>query len=515
MRAVLLAVCLPLCLQPRAVLAADGRGEPPRTAPKEVPAVRSTDLTLEAAAALKGRGYDEAVRLLDQAIGLDPENGQAYQLRATARIHQSRFEEAVEDSTKALMYSSVGVAPLNSRALAYNRLGRHEEALLDAAEALMSNPRSALAHYNRAFARAGLGQRKESLTELKRAALLDSIFKGRLAEASAAADDEGFLAVFSRPADPEGAGGGSVLWPLLAVLAVGAGMLLAAGRRRGSGRPRAAGRAGGLCGRYDVVRGLPAGTSGPLFEAFDRELRRRVAVRRLRPEIALDARERARFLAVAREAERLRHPALVELFSVEERGEEVYLVFEYAEGGTLRDLVAQQGRLSLPQAQDVFRGVCEGLQYAHGAGMPHRDLKPTSILPEVLGSIRLVGLGVSREAKDALARLSPAEGPRVPPHLPPECEEGRMGPEADVYSLGVCLYLALTGRPPFEGSPADELLNKRSGTFPKASGLAGGLGAGVDALFGKALDPRPDRRFHSPREFFESLNLAAAGRIPT
>ena len=119
--------------------------------------------------------------------------------------------------------------------------------------------------------------------------------------------------------------------------------------------------AGGLPG-YEIKRVIATGGMGVVYEALDKRLDRRVAAKRLRGEIRADAKERKRFLKEARTVAALIHPNIVQIHSVLEHGEDIYLVFEYVEGKTLREILSEKKRLPWTEARGLFEGICRALQ---------------------------------------------------------------------------------------------------------------------------------------------------------
>jgi serine/threonine-protein kinase len=144
------------------------------------------------------------------------------------------------------------------------------------------------------------------------------------------------------------------------------------------------------------------------------------------------------------------------------------------------------------------------LAFAHGQGVIHRDLKPTNVMVNDEGLIKVMDFGIARVAKDAVSRVSITNTILgTPPYMAPEQEQGVVRKEVDVYALAVCVYEMLCGRRAFSGSAM--LMNKIDMAYVPASQLAAGLPSGIDEVFKHALQPDPDRRFHTPIEFLDAL----------
>ncbi|TPW21091.1 MAG: protein kinase, partial [Elusimicrobia bacterium] len=267
----------------------------------------------------------------------------------------------------------------------------------------------------------------------------------------------------------------------------------------------------GFWKRYEVTREIGAGGMGVVYEAWDRQLERRVAVKRMRDEIKNDRRERERFLQEARMVARLRHPNLVEIYSIEEDGPDAYLVFEFVEGLNLHQLLGEKGRFSPAEAREVFRGLCAGVDYAHRQGVVHRDLKPANVIVQPDGTVKVMDFGVARQAQDALMRRQMTNTIiGTPQYMAPEQEEGVVCTQSDVYALGVCLYEMLTGTPPFSGSAGSVTLAKREARYEPLAVRVAGLPAALTQVVDRALDPKPETRIQTAAAFMSELDAAVS-----
>jgi len=491
------------------------------------PILQSQKLTKEAYTAMRVGDFETAFKKAEQALALDPRNPQAYNARATAHLRLKEFPPAVKEASTGLGFAPKNVPLLNTRAMAYNRMGEYGKAHSDASAAIALEKRGAFGYYNRAFAGAGLGRVPESKLDLKRAASLNKQFEPAAAQAARISDEDMLLALFDStlPAaqeapKPRKPSGPLPLWPLVGLggVLVGLAAVLVFRRKdspvtrvRGAAEPwEDAAAENGFWEHYEVVRELGAGGFGLVYEAVDKRLDRKVAVKRLRDEIRLDRRERERFLTEARTVAKMRHPNIVEIFSIEEDGDDAYLVFEFVEGKTLSDRIQEKGRLSLPEAKDLFRSVCQALEYAHGRNIIHRDLKPANIMVDVDGTVKVMDFGGARQVSDAAGGGSMTMTVfGTPAYMAPEQEQGEVRRESDVYALGVCLYEALSGRLPFDGTPAAMLLSKMEGKWKPLDAPAAGLPERVTELMRKALEPDPEKRIKTPREFYAELEALA------
>ena len=209
-------------------------------------------------------------------------------------------------------------------------------------------------------------------------------------------------------------------------------------------------------GRYELSVPIGSGGMGEVWEAYDRTLDRRVAVKMLRrsrlpvgtdPHIAAQ-----RFAREARATARLDHPGVPVIFDVGIDGDDLYIVMQRVEGWSLTDLIAERGPLSLPWASAIAAQICAVLAAAHASSLVHRDLKPSNIMVCPGGIVRVLDFGVAA-VLDTLegARLT-ASGETIgtPAYMAPEqARSGQSSPRSDLYALGCVLHEMLTGAPLF------------------------------------------------------------------
>ena len=262
-------------------------------------------------------------------------------------------------------------------------------------------------------------------------------------------------------------------------------------------------------GQYEVSRQIGAGGMGMVFEGADRSLGRRVAIKRMRDELKASPQERARFVIEAKTVAALHHPNIVDIYAIAEEGPDVYLIFEYVDGKTVHELVQLNGRLPLAQAGKVVRAVAGALDYAHAHNVIHRDMKPSNVMIDSTGRVKVMDFGIARMAKDSMTRYSmTATVVGTPPYMAPEQEQGHVRRESDVYALAVCAYEMLTGKLPFIGIGAGMLMNKINMSYVAPSRATAGVPEALDAVFTKAFQADPDQRYRTPKEFADALEAA-------
>jgi serine/threonine-protein kinase len=271
-----------------------------------------------------------------------------------------------------------------------------------------------------------------------------------------------------------------------------------------------------LKGRYQLERELGRSGMGIVYLAHELALDRPVALKLLPPAAAKEARRRERFLREARTAALLSHPNIVPIFAVDEVGEFVFFTMAYVEGETLARRVRVRGPLPAGEATRVLREVGWAVAYAHAQGVIHRDLKAENILLERgSGRVLVTDFGIAH------VRTQPeitGEGKIVGTvaYMSPEQARGQPVDErSDVYSLGVAGYFAASGRLPFPGTTAAEILEQKLNRPPPP--LATG-GREVDGALARAVDrslaKEPERRFQTAAELADALEVGRELPVP-
>jgi serine/threonine protein kinase/class 3 adenylate cyclase len=203
--------------------------------------------------------------------------------------------------------------------------------------------------------------------------------------------------------------------------------------------------------RYRIKGSLGSGGMAEVYLAQDRELDREVAIKALRPEYASDRPFIERFKREAKSAASLSHSHIVPVYDWgETKDGAYYIVMEHCSGGTLKELIQQEGRLPPRWAAEIARQIAEALEYAHRHGLVHRDIKPQNILLTEAGEAKVADFGIARAASLTTV-TQPGSVMGTAQYLSPEQAKGSPAtPQSDLYSLGIVLYEMLTGRLPFE-----------------------------------------------------------------
>ncbi|MBI5597657.1 MAG: ankyrin repeat domain-containing protein [Elusimicrobia bacterium] len=257
-----------------------------------------------------------------------------------------------------------------------------------------------------------------------------------------------------------------------------------------------------IAGRYKVVSKIGEGGMGIVYEGYDNNLMRRVAIKRMSDTLRTDARARERFMREATIIARLTHPYILAIHDVVAQPEGIYLVFEYVDGHSLAKTLYERTRLTLPEARRVMAFVCAAVDHAHQHNILHRDLTPENVMVDKQGFVKVMDFGLARETEASVKRLTHQEVMGTPAYMAPEHHLGEAGAPSDVFSLGVMLYEMLTGELPFNGP--DFLAQKERRRYKTPCSLVAGLPAGLDALVDAVLDPQPARR-PGAKEFLTRL----------
>ncbi len=274
-----------------------------------------------------------------------------------------------------------------------------------------------------------------------------------------------------------------------------------------------------LGGRYEIGELLGRGGMAEVHIGRDSRLGRTVAVKMLRPDLARDPSFQARFRREAHSAASLNHPAVVAVYDTgedEHAGNPVpYIVMEYVEGSTLRDLLASGNRLVPERALEIVDGVLAALAYSHQQGIVHRDIKPANVMLTGPGDVKVMDFGIARSLDDMSATMTQTSAViGTAQYLSPEQARGeQVDARSDLYSTGCLLYELLTGRPPFVGDSPVSVAYQHVREEPvPPSQVDPDVSPSVDAVVLKALTKDRDHRYQSADEMRRDVGAALAGR---
>ena len=263
--------------------------------------------------------------------------------------------------------------------------------------------------------------------------------------------------------------------------------------------------------RYRLDRKLGEGGMATVYCGTDTLLRRRVAIKVLRPQYAADDEFVRRFYQEAESAAKLSHPNIVNTYDVGREGDVYYIVMELVDGPSLAEIIAADGRLPEPVAIDYAAQICSGLAYAHRQGLLHRDIKPANILVTKDDVCKLSDFGIARAVSQQTMTLTkPGLVMGSVYYLSPEQAQGHeLRETSDLYSVGVVLYQMLTGSLPYSGeSPVTVALKHIGDPVPQLDTKALGVSPALAAIVNKLLQKRPENRFQSASDVATALREA-------
>ena len=277
-----------------------------------------------------------------------------------------------------------------------------------------------------------------------------------------------------------------------------------------------------LGGRYQVGDTLGYGGMAEVHHGRDVRLGREVAIKVLRADLARDPSFQARFRREAQAAAALNHPSIVAVYDTGDEtpglgpnGHAPYIVMEYVDGRTLRDVLKAEGRLHPQRAMEIAADICAALDFSHRTGIVHRDIKPGNVMITKTGTIKVMDFGIARAVADNAATVTSTHAViGTAQYLSPEQARGeKVDARSDVYSLGCLLYELVTGQPPFTGdSPvAVAYQHVRENAVPP-SHVNPDVPATVDAIVMKALAKHPMNRYQSAGDMRTDLLRAMSGR---
>jgi serine/threonine-protein kinase len=248
--------------------------------------------------------------------------------------------------------------------------------------------------------------------------------------------------------------------------------------------------------RYRLTRHVARSGVADVYQAVDLTVDRRVAVKVLRPDAARDPAVAERFVHEATSATRLAHPNVVSVLDVGRQGDVPFLVMEWMEWPSLARVLSLEGVLPPWRVAEIGAQVALGLAYAHAQGVVHGSLKPTDVFIATNGEVKVSDFGIAR-ATERVSNLDAETAMRAATYMPPERARGlRADQRSDLYSLGVVLYEAATGRPPFTGATAADVAALHLERMPvRPSAINPATAGGLEAVLARLLAKDPAARY--------------------
>jgi eukaryotic-like serine/threonine-protein kinase len=273
----------------------------------------------------------------------------------------------------------------------------------------------------------------------------------------------------------------------------------------------------GRLGRYRVLDPIGEGRYARVYRGFDPVLERAVALKVPRPGMLAVGKMQERFLGEARTLARLRHPAIVPIFEMGRDADRCFIAMGLVEGPSLADLGARgPAAIDHRRTAEIVADLADALDYAHGQGVLHRDVKPANILTDDSGSVFLTDFGLACRPDSGEVAAGPERVIGTPAYIAPEqaaSPQPRSLPAGDQYSLGVVFYQLLCGRTPFSGTPMHVLYQAMSQEPPSPRSIDRAVPTPLAAICMKAMAKRPEDRYPRCAEFSQALRRwCRAGR---
>ncbi len=275
--------------------------------------------------------------------------------------------------------------------------------------------------------------------------------------------------------------------------------------------------------QYRIEAVLGQGGMGVVYRAHDLKLLRSVALKLLPADLTSDPERRKRFLLETRAAARISHPAIAQVYDVDEHDGTIFIAMELVEGKTISDLI-QNRELDLLGAMDIALQVAAGLAKAHAAGIVHRDIKPANVIQTPDGHVKILDFGLAKLLDSGTSTITSAGGVHdlstlaqtqigavkgTPAYMSPEQVKGvGVDVRSDVFSLGVMLFEMVTGEVPFRrATPVATMHAVAFDDTPTMSTLRPNLPAGLQRIVTKCLRKRPEDRYPEVRTLIDDLRV--------
>ncbi|MCH5286337.1 MAG: Stk1 family PASTA domain-containing Ser/Thr kinase [Christensenellaceae bacterium] len=268
-----------------------------------------------------------------------------------------------------------------------------------------------------------------------------------------------------------------------------------------------------LAERYRLVEQIGMGGMAIVYRAIDQRTGHSVAVKVLKPEFNKDAEFVSRFQREAEAASKMTHHNIVNLLDVGMDGENRYLIMEYVQGKTLKEVIREKGKLSPSVAAQITIRILSALQHAHQNGIIHRDIKPQNILVHADGHIKVADFGIARMANSSTLTRGDSVMGSVHYFSPEQASGQNTDVTSDIYSVGVTLYEMLTGRVPFDGDNQVAIAMQHLHAYPEPiENLAPDVPPAIIHVCAMAMEKNPRYRYQSAREMATELRMALEGR---
>lgn len=261
--------------------------------------------------------------------------------------------------------------------------------------------------------------------------------------------------------------------------------------------------------RYHILEDIGGGGMANVYKAKDHILDRVVAVKVLQPQYSRDEQFIKRFRREAQAATSLAHENVVSIYDVGEEDDVYYIVMEYVEGPTLKELIQKEGAVTLDRTIHIMSQVMSAISHAHANHIVHRDIKPHNILISKDDVVKVTDFGIARAMSSATITHTNSVMGSVHYLSPEQARGGTVNFKSDIYSLGIVLYEMVTGRVPFSGDTAVSIAIKHlQNAVPSPKSLQPSLPQSIENIIMKATAKEPHHRYESVQEMEDDLETS-------
>ena len=261
-----------------------------------------------------------------------------------------------------------------------------------------------------------------------------------------------------------------------------------------------------FAGRYQIIEELGRGGMGKVYKAQDMEIKEKIALKLIKPEISSDKKTIERFQNELKLARKISHRNVCRMYDLGKSEGDYFITMEYVHGEDLKGMIRMMGQLSAGKAISIAKQVCEGLSEAHRIGIIHRDLKPGNIMIDKEGNAKIMDFGIARSLR---GKDITAEGVMIgtPEYISPEQVESKeVDQRSDIYSLGVILYEMVTGRVPFEGeTPLSVVMKHKKDVPPNPTNFNAQVSEDLSRVILKCLEKDKSSRYPTAEELHAEL----------
>lgn len=269
-----------------------------------------------------------------------------------------------------------------------------------------------------------------------------------------------------------------------------------------------------LGNRYEIIEQLGGGGMALVYKAKCTLLNRIVTVKVLRPEFTSDQEFVDRFRREAQSVAKLSHPNIVSVYDVGEEDGIYYIIMEYIDGRTLKEVIMEKGKLPVNEAVQISEQICQGIGHAHENGIVHRDIKPHNILITKSGLVKVTDFGIARAVTAATVTHTGNIIGSVHYFSPEQAKGEDAGVRSDIYSAGVVLYEMLTGKVPFDGETPISVAIKHIQEKPvPPSHIERDISPELERVVMRAMEKDPILRYQTAFEMASDLKTVLEGRI--